>query len=68
MTPPASEPPLGWKTRTEVALSDDRLLALCVRHGDLLRTGPGRNREPVLAPSRNLAWDNHLRHVNLGKA
>ncbi len=40
-TQPASEPTLGWKTRTEVALSDDRLLALCVRHGDLLRSDAG---------------------------
>jgi hypothetical protein len=37
----ASEPNLGWKTRTEVALRDDRLLALCVRHGDLLRSDAG---------------------------
>ncbi|VFR51308.1 putative exported protein [plant metagenome] len=37
-------------------------------HGDLLRTGPGRERKPVLAPSRNLAWDNHLRHLSLDEA
>ncbi|WP_067754822.1 DUF1513 domain-containing protein [Orrella dioscoreae] len=37
-------------------------------HGDLLRTGPGRDRKPVLAPSRSLAWDNHLRHLSLDKA
>jgi hypothetical protein len=40
-TKPASDSTLRWKTRTEVALSDDRLLALCVRHGDLLRSDAG---------------------------
>jgi hypothetical protein len=38
---PASDSTLGWKTRTEVTLSDDRLLALCVRQGDLLRSDAG---------------------------
>ena len=40
-TKPASDPNLGWRTRTEVALGDDRLLALRVRHGDLLRSDTG---------------------------
>jgi len=55
---------LGTATRPDgcgVAAMEDGRFLLSDGFGGLAATAPGREQETLLAPSRELSWDNHLR-------